>query len=646
MNTELTMDHGVKSFECNPCKRHEQKSEAKFWCEQCSEAFCEKCNSMHSWMKLLMTHDVVSIEDVGSETSGLNLTEVSEYCRMHPLKMVEVFCFQHKTPCCGLCAGIDHRKCDNVKQIEEIVHSSEMYTGSSLLGSLNDIKESTKTVLQAKEQEMANINVIAENTEEDATNFIHGIRSKLDICFEVFKKQLTVFRDEQNTRLNKRIRLLEQLIQSIEQWIKVIEVVQTSGSIIQLFVHVETVKQQIETSIKEMEHLCSSDTDIRVHFKQNETLQKLESVDQIGFFSMEEKEIEINQLSDVFKMCSKIGICVPKFEDISIEHSRTMHFPRSKLTCGVCIADKFILLGDATTNQKMLHLVDRTGLTISKTGITGDVKRLYFDKDINRIFISCYSINHRKCDNVNSIEKIVHSSGIYKTLLEKLNDIRESTTTLLQAKQQEKANIKVMAENTEENATNFIQGIRSKLDICFEPFKKQLTVFHDEQNTRLNIRIRLLEQLIQSIEHWARVTEVVQTSGSITQLFLHVETVKKQIENSTTELEQICGSDIDIYLSFKKNETLQKVESVDQIGSLSIEEREKDTNQMGDLFKMCSNFEICIPRFEGIRIEYIRTMHMPGTNLICGVCIADKYILLGDTSTNPKYFILLTKQQG
>ncbi|XP_063406095.1 uncharacterized protein LOC134690053 [Mytilus trossulus] len=387
------MDNGSdKLFQCNPCKRHEQKSESKYWCEQCSEAFCEKCNSMHSWMKLLMTHDVVPIEDVGSKTDGLDLMGVSEYCRLHPLKMVEVFCFQHKTACCGLCAGIDHRKCDNVKQIEEIVHSSEMYTGNSLLGSLNDIKESTKTVLQAKEQEKANINVIAENTEEDATNFIQVIRSKLDICFEVFKKQLTVFRDEQNTRLNIRIRLLEQLIQSIEHWIKVIEVVQTSGSIIKLFVHVETVKQQIETSIKELEHLCSSDTDIHVCFEQNETLQKLESVDQIGSFRLHEKEIEINQLSDVFKKCSKIGICVPKFEDISIQHSRTMHFPGSKLTCGVCIADKFILLGDATTNQKMLHLVDRkTGLTISKTGITGDVKRLYFDKDLNRIFISCYN---------------------------------------------------------------------------------------------------------------------------------------------------------------------------------------------------------------------------------------------------------------
>ncbi|CAC5418206.1 unnamed protein product [Mytilus coruscus] len=366
MNTELTMDHGNKSFECNACKRHEQTSEAKFWCEQCSEAFCEKCNLMHSWMKLLMTHDVVPIEDVGCSTDGLDLREVSEYCR------------------------IDHRKCDNVKQIEEIVHSSGTY--NSLLESLNDIKESTKTVLQTKEQEKANINVIGENTEEDAANFIQGIRSKLDICFEVFKKQLTAFRDEQNTRLNIRIRLLEQLIQSIEQWIKVIEVVQTSGSITQLFVHVETVKQQIEASIKELEHLCSSDTEIHVRFEKNKTFQKLESVDEIGSFSMEEREIESNELGGVFKMCSKIGICIPKFEDISIEYSRTIHFPRSKLTCGACIAEKFILVGDATTNQKMLHLVDRTtGLTISKTGITGDVKRLYFDKVLNRTFISCYS---------------------------------------------------------------------------------------------------------------------------------------------------------------------------------------------------------------------------------------------------------------
>ncbi|CAG2229163.1 unnamed protein product [Mytilus edulis] len=366
INTVLTMDHGNKALECQTCKRYNQTFEAKSWCKQCYEAFCEKCISMHNRMTLLMTHDVVPIEDVGRKTGGLDLRAVSEYCGMHPLKMVDVFCFQHKTACCGLCAGINHRKCDN---------------------------ESTTTLLQAKQQEKANIKVMAENTEEDAANFIQGIRSKLDICFETFKKQLTVFHDEQNTRLNIRIRLLEQLIQSIEHWAKVTEVVQTSGSITQFFfLHVETVKKQIENSTTELEQICGSDIDIYLSFKKNETLQKVESVDQIGSLSIEEREKDTNQMGDVFKICSNFEICIQRFEGIRIEHLRTMHFPGSKLTCGVCITDKFILLGDASTNPNILHLVDiTTGLTINKTKITGSVKRLYFDKDLSRIFISCYT---------------------------------------------------------------------------------------------------------------------------------------------------------------------------------------------------------------------------------------------------------------
>ncbi|XP_063413302.1 E3 ubiquitin-protein ligase TRIM45-like [Mytilus trossulus] len=342
MNTVLTMAHDDKSLECHACKRHEQTSEATFWCKQCYEALCEKCNSMHSWMKLSMTHDVVQIEEVGCRTLGIDLRAVSEYCPMHPLKMVDVFCFQHKTACCGLCAGINHRKCENVKPIEEIVHSSGPY--KTLLEKLNDIKESTKTVLQAKEQEKVKIKEIAKNTEEDAANFIQKNRSKLDICFEAFKKQLTVFSEEQNTRLNVRIRLLEQLIKSIEHWIKVTEVVQTSGTILQLFVHVETVKQQIEASIKELQNLCSTDTNINIRFKKNDTLQKFKSVEQIGTLSIEKKEIESNQLDKVYQMCSNFGICTQKFEDIRIYHTGTMHVPGTKLQCGVCIADNYILL--------------------------------------------------------------------------------------------------------------------------------------------------------------------------------------------------------------------------------------------------------------------------------------------------------------
>lgn len=152
------------------------------------------------------------------------------------------------------------------------------------------------------------------------------------------------------------------------------------------------LKKQIEASIKELQCLCSSDTDINIRFKKNDTLQKFESVEQIGSLSIEKRLIESNQLGEVFEMCSNFGICIQTFDDIRIDHIRTMHVQGAKFQCGVCIADHYILLGDSSTKQKSLHLLNKsTGLTISKIGITGDVKRLYFDKDLSRIFISCYN---------------------------------------------------------------------------------------------------------------------------------------------------------------------------------------------------------------------------------------------------------------
>lgn len=33
--------------ECHTCKHHNETSVGNFWCKDCHEAFCEKCNTMH-----------------------------------------------------------------------------------------------------------------------------------------------------------------------------------------------------------------------------------------------------------------------------------------------------------------------------------------------------------------------------------------------------------------------------------------------------------------------------------------------------------------------------------------------------------------------------------------------------------------------
>lgn len=387
MDTMITFTQSNKKQECHACKRHEQTTEAKFWCKQCFEAFCEKCNSMHSWMKMLATHQVVLIDEFISQIDGIDLKAIEEQCRTHPLNMIDVFCYDHRAMCCSLCVSLDHRKCENIKSIDDITTCNDIFYGS-LLEKIEHIKVVTQENLQTNHQEKETLRVGVEKTEDEASKFVDHIKRKLDNLFETFKKQLHMSRDEQNTKLNVRIRLLEQLVRNLEHWIKVSKKVKDDGSKTQLFMHVETIKHQIETSIKEITNINNGTTITAVYFVKNEKFQEVEGIDQIGSLKHVESVIG-SELGNVYEACQDFGIYFPiNLEDIKIKKVRTIHIPGSNLKCGVCFKDKYILLGD----EGKVHLVDKSkGLVVKSFAVSEIIKRFCLDLKHERLFVSCHN---------------------------------------------------------------------------------------------------------------------------------------------------------------------------------------------------------------------------------------------------------------
>lgn len=384
LNTMITFTKSNSKPECHACKRHEQTTEAKFWCKQCVEAFCEKCNSMHSWMKILATHQVVLIDEFVSQIDGIDLEAIEEQCRTHPHNKINVFCCDHRAMCCSLCVSLDHRKCENIQSIDEITFNSTFY--DSIQEKIDNIRVATQENLQTKHQEKETLRVGVEKTEDEASKFVDHIKSKLDNLFETFKKQLHVFRDEQNTKLNVRIRLLEQLERNLKHWIKVTKKVKDNGSKTQLFMHVETIKHQIETSIKEITTINNDKTTIGVYFEKNKKVQKVEAFDQIGCFQNIKSANGI-ELGAVFKTCLEFGVCFINLEAITVEKNRTIHIPLSKLKCGVCYGDKYILIGG---DEGKVHLIDKfKGLVVKTLSLDYKIKRICLDVTQNRLYLSC-----------------------------------------------------------------------------------------------------------------------------------------------------------------------------------------------------------------------------------------------------------------
>ncbi|CAG2239550.1 unnamed protein product [Mytilus edulis] len=169
---------------------------------------------------MLATHQVVLIDEFVSQIDGIDLKAIAEQCRTHPLHMVDVFCYDDRALCCSLCVSLDHRKCENIKSIDDITTCNDIFYGS-LLEKIEHIKVVTQENLQTNHQEKETLRVGVEKTEDEASKFVDHIKRRLDNLFETFKKQLHMSRDEQNTKLNVRIRLLEQLVRNLEHWIKV-----------------------------------------------------------------------------------------------------------------------------------------------------------------------------------------------------------------------------------------------------------------------------------------------------------------------------------------------------------------------------------------------------------------------------------------
>ncbi|XP_063416025.1 uncharacterized protein LOC134697672 [Mytilus trossulus] len=415
-----------KQQDCGACKRHQHQSVAKFWCNECDETFCEKCNTMHSWMKLSSTHLVVELEELESNTSGIDLHAVSEQCKTHSTNKIEAFCLNHEQLCCIQCVSLNHRCCENVKTIEEI-NSSHDVCDNTLHDKLESIKYAAIKLLKEKEQQKSNFKAMTDNTEEEATQCLEMVKSSLDRLFETFRKQLHLFRDDENTSFNIRIRLLEQLIASLDHWMKVDRVVRELGTGKQYFIHVDTLKKQLKASVRQIDKAIRNDHLIDLKFVKNEILQHFETTENIGRFEKIEKNDLAGQADDIYKCCKVLGVKLnPEYEDVRVELVETFHINDSDLYCGVCIGNDHIVLG---TSSEQLQIVDKkTGIVVTNTTeLSGDPRRLCYDKEQKIIFISSSSNNLYKaeigCDTIKEPKLLTFNNDCVGALCKYREDI-------------------------------------------------------------------------------------------------------------------------------------------------------------------------------------------------------------------------------
>ena len=115
---EITTDQSATK--CHWCERLLKSEIAVVWCKDCKDALCDNCKMVHGVIRHF-EHTVIPIWEIGKV--DCLLLEVEEPCPLHKGKVYEVYCSDHATLCCSVCFATKHRKCEDVKSLDEIAEN-------------------------------------------------------------------------------------------------------------------------------------------------------------------------------------------------------------------------------------------------------------------------------------------------------------------------------------------------------------------------------------------------------------------------------------------------------------------------------------------------------------------------------------------
>lgn len=189
---------------CEACLRDSDEEEASDFCFSCIEYLCKLCAKYHKKNLATRDHSIITVDEMKSVQVIPN-ANVESRCPKHQHEQVQLYCHDHEQPCCALCGGTEHRKCEKVDTLEHVAHvlreSGQM---DSLLYEVNAFKEKLQTAQGKQELNISEIeNTIDKNVARTEKEFLDMVKQleklkqeHLDLMFSTLKKSRQMLQTE------------------------------------------------------------------------------------------------------------------------------------------------------------------------------------------------------------------------------------------------------------------------------------------------------------------------------------------------------------------------------------------------------------------------------------------------------------------
>ncbi|KAL3892083.1 hypothetical protein ACJMK2_004320 [Sinanodonta woodiana] len=262
-----------KVYHCDQCIKQGKELLAAYFCKDCDRSMCVSCKQYHDGFPSLGQHKVISVSDEGESRFVTPDMSTFDACHRHSKKRIKFFCGDHETPCCNTCVILEHRKCERVITVDDMLKSFDVSKKS------NEIEANMAMLENHLKHITRKIKENSDAMQKDKSDILEQIHSfKAQLLAKVQKLEDDVIASLESYYKSERSNLQTQdldgqtLITAIVNDRTQLNLVMTHGSEVQKVIMLHNLDQNQSRYLRVITEYQNDIKDVRIHLDFDETL--------------------------------------------------------------------------------------------------------------------------------------------------------------------------------------------------------------------------------------------------------------------------------------------------------------------------------------------------------------------------------------
>ncbi|KAL3887931.1 hypothetical protein ACJMK2_000316 [Sinanodonta woodiana] len=309
------LDVSVETFGekfCDLCLKWNRETSAKSFCKDCKRFLCTLCKEHHNETLSRISHDVIDLSTDYDTSIRIPRLSSIEKCLRHLNKSIKFFCMDHNILCCNTCGFLEHRKCERVIPIDDMIKTFDAKAKSKYLeANIRNIGEHMKEITGNIKENVDNI----QNYKSAILKEIRSLRAELDAKLQKLEDDLIASLEgshkAEDLTLHNQAAKGQSLISAIGIDLTQLDLVMTHGSEVQKVITLHNMEKNQDRYFKAISEYQEELKCIKLGLEVNKNLRDMiNGLNQFG-------QITVTRSQTKLSPCPVVTVSQPTVETVS-----------------------------------------------------------------------------------------------------------------------------------------------------------------------------------------------------------------------------------------------------------------------------------------------------------------------------------------